>query len=193
MKNNKANGYINTDLIASALQFYKKDFKLISVPMCVGFESILHTLPKGRIPLLRDNTDSPQEDTYYVGSAEQGFIEMHSQGKLWNGYYAALTPCQRNEQEDESHYTIFLKLELIIVGQHALPEMLTYVKTFLEQEDFDWVVVPSDCKDNEVDIEVNGVEVGSYGINVMPDGTPYTYGTGIAEPRLSYARGKWGK
>lgn len=189
MKNNKSTGCIDTDLVFKALQFYQTNFNLIKVPMCVGFESILHTLPKGRIPLLRDNSDDPQECTYYVGSAEQSFIEMYSQGKIGKGYYAAITPCQRNEQEDETHFTIFLKLELIIIGHHCLPEMLSHVKMFLESEDIDWKVVPSDNKETEVDIEVNNIEVGSYGINVMPDGTPYTYGTGIAEPRLSYARG----
>ena len=36
----------------------------------------------------------------------------------------ALTPCQRDEVEDDIHLGIFLKLELINLGIHNVSEML---------------------------------------------------------------------
>lgn len=186
--NNKADGYIDTGLIFRALTYYSNHFKMVKVPMCVSFESVYKTLPKNRVPLLRDNLDNPQINTYYVGSAEQSFIEMFVQGKLGKGIYCALTPCQRHEPEDETHFTIFLKLELIIIGEHNLADMLTYVKCFLTSEDVKFEVVKGE-EEKSLDINVAGIEVGSYGLRSMPDGTPYTFGTGIAEPRLSFAIG----
>lgn len=73
-----------------------------------------------------------------------------------------------------------MKLELIVIGQKDYNVLLDanrffnrYANTCItkQQEGFD--------------IEVDGVEIGSYGFRRMPDGVPYTYGTGVAEPRFS--------
>lgn len=99
----------------------------------------------------------------------------------------AITPCVRDEIEDDIHLSVFLKLELIIIGKHDVNSILDTATSFFNRLTDKINIVDSWNKPFEKDILINEVEVGSCGIGYMQDGTPYTYGTGIAEPRLSFA------
>lgn len=180
--------YVNTLYILEALNFYKEQFQMLSVPMCVDLNSIHTSIPEFK---RNDIEILPRKNgSYYVGSAEQSFIYLHSRGFLKEGKSMALTPCQRDEVEDDIHLGIFLKLELIHLGIHNVSEMLDISFKFFSKFTQSIDVIDSGNKPHEKDIIINGIEVGSYGLGYMQDGTPYTYGTGIAEPRLSFALNK---
>jgi len=182
--------YINSSLILKAMNYYSSIFTLKTVPLCVDEESIFHSIPQDKrqyvIPQKRYNKDTGQF-SYYVGSAEQSFIYLHKNGLIHNGYYSAITPCQRTESEDDLHLSIFLKMELILIGAHRRDELMKNSLLFFSSLGGKTEIIPSGNKPEEMDILINGIEVGSYGVGYMPDNTPYTYGTGIAEPRCSFA------
>lgn len=177
--------YVNTLYILEALNFYQNEFRMLSVPMCVDLKAIHSSIPEFK----RNELDIlPRKNgSYYVGSAEQSFIYLHSHGLLPENKSMALTPCQRDEIEDDIHLGIFLKLELINVGHHNVEDMLDISRKFFSKYSNNIDIIDSGNKPHEKDILINGIEVGSYGVGYMQDGTPYTYGTGIAEPRLSFA------
>lgn len=180
--------FIDVKLIYDAISHYiTNDYSMISVPSCVNIESTLHSISEEKIPYINPIARDRKHNSYYVGSAEQSFIYLHSIGKIDNGKYMALTPCVRDEIEDEFHLSVFLKLELIIIGIHNIPDIMNSAISFFKQFNNDVVVVDSGNRPFEKDLLINGIEVGSYGIDYMLDGTPYTYGTGIAEPRFSYS------
>lgn len=177
--------YINTLYILEALNFYQNEFRMLSVPMCVDLKAIHSSIPEFK---RNDLEILPRKNgSYYVGSAEQSFIYLHSHGLLPESKSMALTPCQRDEVEDDIHLGIFLKLELINLGYHNVEDMLDISCKFFSKYSKNIEIIDSGNKPYEKDILINGIEVGSYGIGYMQDGTPYTYGTGIAEPRLSFA------
>lgn len=182
--------YIDSNLILRAMNYYSSTFTLKDVPLCVDEESIFHSIPYDKrqyiIPQKRYNKNTG-ELSYYVGSAEQSFIYLHKKELINNGYYSAITPCQRTEYEDNLHLSIFLKMELILIGAHRRDELLEKALIFFSALGGRTEVTLSGNKPEEMDILINGIEVGSYGVGYMPDSTPYTYGTGIAEPRCSFA------
>lgn len=173
---------ISTEKIFEAISYYKSlGYKLIDVPMCVDIDVINQTLPPNCIPF-------KHQDKAYVGSAEQSFIQLHKDKKIKNGKYMALTPCVRDEDIiDETHFTTFLKLELINIGTKnsisILRDAELFFKNYLKVE-----IKETNESINSFDINdcKNNIELGSYGIRKMIDGTFYSYGTGISEPRLSY-------
>lgn len=181
---------IDSSLILKAMNYYSQYFKPMSVPLCVDESAIFNSIPQEKrsaiIPQGRINNDSGNI-SFYVGSAEQSFIYLHKKNLIGNGYYSAITPCQRFEHEDNLHFSIFIKMELILIGEHNRDELLNRSLVFFSALSANTEVVPSGNKPEELDILINGIEVGSYGIGHMLDGTPYTYGTGIAEPRCSFA------
>lgn len=123
-----------------------------------------------------------------VGSSEQSFLYLHALGKLPPGKYCALTPCFRTEPViNETHRPYFMKLELIItddVTDDNLKKMIVLcAECFGELSGQYPSFVPTPYG---YDIELNGIEVGSYGIRTHNDFS-WIYGTGIAEPRFSVA------
>lgn len=126
-----------------------------------------------------------------VASGEQSFLavkDMLERGKK----YQCVTPCFRDElKHDGLHHQWFVKLELMHVllpwDRHE-DHVLAMVQDVI---DFLWHfacgcelrVVPTEIG---YDIEVNRVEVGSYGYREY-NGFRWVYGTGIAQPRLSQA------
>lgn len=172
---------VSLEKIYRAIAFYsEKGYRMLDVPMIVSKEACAVTTPEGRLSLghLGDS---------YVGSAEQSFIELHAQGLLPKGKHMALTPCYRDEWVlDDLHLNMFLKLELIYVGDFAQwekGEMILDAREYFTLFGKTTIAFEKDI----VDININGIEVGSYGLRRFPDGTTYVFGTGIAEPRLSCA------
>jgi seryl-tRNA synthetase len=100
---------INWHLFSKAITAYEQlGYKLIEVPWLVDQETIKVTLPPQCKPFTVDGCGSLNQ---LVGSAEQSFIYLALQGKLSNGKYMALTPCFRDDKEDEWHHKYFLKLK----------------------------------------------------------------------------------
>ncbi|EQA7786741.1 hypothetical protein ACX818_001335 [Acinetobacter baumannii] len=175
---------IDLPMLMRAMNFYQnRGYRPIPAPQCVNLPAIEMTLPKGRFAKFHDLK------SFYVGSAEQSFYQLMDDWeklgfplKQSDGKFMMLTPCQRNEDVlDDSHFEIFLKLELI-----SLDGWVNYdVLSFLSREGLDAKEVP--LEDGTIDIELNGIEIGSYGMRTKNDIKIY-YGTGLAMPRISYAK-----
>lgn len=125
-----------------------------------------------------------------VASGEQSFLYMIAKGYLPPGTYQTITPCFRNEPFDETHVKYFMKNELINYGNSKMDyEMILsdahdFFKSILEWNFIDPKYLRIVKTDIGHDIELNGVEIGSYGLreNTM---ARWCYGTGVAEPRFS--------
>ncbi len=173
---------VSTHLILDAISYYTKlGYLLIDVPQCADFEVSQHTKPEGIPEMFHKGRK------VCVASAEQSFKQLHKQQELPDGKYMALTPCYRHEGIlDDTHYSMFLKLELIVVGEpcsyQVMHDSLGFFKPLTVEESY--FIVTEEGIDTYV-IVCADTEIGSYGVRKMLDGTVYTYGTGIAEPRFS--------
>jgi hypothetical protein len=174
---------INYKNVASAIDFYKnRGYTYIEVPWLVLQEAINVTLPENHYSL----------STKYgelIGSAEQSFIQLLIDKKIHAGKYVAATPCFRDDEIDEFHSRHFFKVELfecykgiefICGSTSSVPQdALDFFKSLPGGEKSYFKVT----KDG-VDIEINNVEIGSYGRRQF-NGWHWTYGTGYADPRFS--------
>lgn len=170
---------IDADLLMKAMSFYQAlGYKPIPAPMLVDKDIVELTLPKG-------NEAREHLGKYYVGSAEQSFYQLIKDGMKPDGSYMMITPCERDEVEDELHLGIFLKVELVSTVKTRY-EILKDASDFLSDNRIgnSWV----ETEGGGFDLEVNGIEVGSYGANKYL-GHNIKFGTGIALPRLTKATG----
>ena len=179
---------ISSNLIIEALQYYQDlGYKIIDVPQVVDFDVSQHTKPEG-VP-----EKFHRGMKVYVASAEQSFLQLHKEGKLSNGKYVAMTPCYRNETcLDDTHYNMFLKVELINIGSINSAECVYDAKRFFDIYTPS-VVIETHESINSFDIITAycKTELGSYGVRSTLDGINYVYGTGIAEPRFSVVLDKY--
>lgn len=163
---------MNYSLISHAIEYYKSiGYTWIDTPWVVPLEDLSLTFPG-----FREKT----EMGYLVGSAEQGFINLMRTKGLPAGKYISAGPCFRFE-DNEPPYKLpyFFKVELCKVGSEDYSDLLRDSRSFLGGE-----VVRTPIGH---DIELNGLEVGSYGSRNI-NGLVWAYGTGIAEPRYSQAK-----
>lgn len=163
---------IDYNLLAEAKDFYvHKGFEYIEVPWRVSLEAIRSTHPDISVFDL-------------IGSGEQGFVQLMLNGELPKGKYCTITPCFRYEPVfDGIHLPYFMKLELIdIFPDSGIWEPLLAAKEFMGRYSNLNLTKPS----TGVDININNIEVGSYGRREYGD-LRWVYGTGLAEPRFSYA------
>jgi hypothetical protein len=182
----KMTNKINYQIISSAIEFYSnRGYQYIEVPWLVDQEIDDITKPSDR-----NSLTVPHWGKNLVASGEQSFYQLLSD--LDNGYYMCVTPCFRDEDEDSTHRPYFMKLELISIGgftDSLIEDASDFFCTYFKDE-------------NIADIEVDGardlgftsetvdfIELGSYGTRVV-DGVKITYGTGVAEPRMSHALSK---
>ncbi|AXQ68679.1 histidyl tRNA synthetase [Caulobacter phage CcrPW] len=196
---------IDWSLLARAVDFYQaQGFKYVEMPWAVSRESVAITCPKPEFTAEVDGLGS------LVGSAEQSFLHMDLAGKLGKGRFCALTPCFRlGDYEDDLHHPYFMKVELyannaegisVMMGDEevAPPEarammsllhMMSIVGQFNRSEltAEELANVHGVQTAEGYDIELNGIEIGSYGVRQHGDHT-WVYGTGVAEPRFSQAR-----
>lgn len=176
---------IDLHMLYNAINFYKdRGYEMLTAPMCVGKEAILETLPDNCFPKEHIN------GLYYVGSGEQSLYEMINQNpnEKCSGSYMILTPCQRDDEPDETHFEIFLKLELISFDDDK--DIVGDAYEFFLDVCCDDHIPLSKLKivrtETGNDIELDGVEIGSYGSNFYK-GHKIKYGTGLAMPRTSQA------
>ncbi|MFA5048593.1 MAG: hypothetical protein WC516_06235 [Patescibacteria group bacterium] len=178
---------IDYQKISNSVNFYEQyGFIPIEVPWVVNKKFINITLPYKCLPtMLSDNN-------CLVGSAEQSFLKLLYNKLLKKGYYQAITPCFRDDEEDYLHKKWFIKNELIAtkdVNNKNLHKIIKIAYDFFNQYIPNLVVIqtesPKIAKCN-FDIMYNNIELGSYGIRNY-QGLKWIYATGCAEPRLSIA------
>lgn len=174
--------YIDYHLLNDALQFYHRmGYRQVEVPWMVGREACFATLDEGQ-----SNAILTDDQRYLVGSAEQGFLEMD----LPHGSYMAVSPCFRRGERDSIHQETFVKLELHrtdVVTLDALHTMIEQCRAYFRSlaPDLEIELVATS---HGWDIEMEGVEIGSYGRRSAL-GRTWLYGTGLALPRFTQVRG----
>lgn len=174
---------MDANLLYQAMTFYKdRGYSFIAAPYIVDKDVVGFTLPE-------DREAYPHSDYgFYVGSAEQSIYQLIKDGVDLPSKCLVITPCQRDEFIlDESHLEIFLKIELISFDmgfdhRSIRDDVLDFYKS-LNVDNVSTIV-----QDDNVsyDININDVEVGSYGYRWFND-VLVSYGTGLALPRFEYA------
>jgi len=164
-----------------SIKFYETfGFKRIESPWTVTKEISGITKPPGKI-----DWEINGKNKVLVASGEQSFLYLYLKGFLPEGKYQTITPCFRDEPFDKTHTKYFIKNELIItdnVTPQKLDLVISACKEFFEKElDTKVDIVKTDIG---FDLEVKGIEIGSYGIRSC-EYLDWIYGTGLAEPRLT--------
>jgi hypothetical protein len=189
--------------LAQAAEFYgNRGYIYKNVPWAVDGIALNITKPSW-IPL----DECPHfKGKYVVASAEQSFLQLQMEHKGEHGdrdlgRYVTMTPCFRSETEyNELHRPYFLKVELIdwrYFGPKDLHEMISLAEEFFSsQTSITLDVVETDLNDPlrvpgtrtfDIVTRRGRVELGSYGIRFHEHVGHWLYGTGCAEPRLTYA------
>lgn len=174
---------IDYGIISDSIDFYEvKGFSRVEVPWTVtkGISDITKPLGAGDFELVHN------DGKVLVASAEQSFLYQYAKGFLPKGKFQAVTPCFRKERFDSIHTKYFIKNELIVTDDVSTSSLKSVIDSsfqfFLKYaENSDISIVKTDIG---YDIEIKGIEVGSYGIRSC-DFLTWIYGTGVAEPRLS--------
>jgi hypothetical protein len=190
--------------LLDAAEYYAKcGFKYIDVPWGVSREAVLMTRP----PHVQGEPFSfvaGGMSFYPVASAEQSFLQMQidavNAGSPITGSFCTITPCFRNEAVlDDLHQPYFMKLELISwdkTSAEDLSKMIAHARLYIENDDAGvWVDVVQNndpdpiARHQAYDIVSKHarIELGSYGIRQHEKVGRWLYGTGLAEPRYSYA------
>lgn len=170
----------------------------------VEVENVPWTASKAAIdatvkPGVDTSGDIPLHDGFLVASAEQSFLGMMEKDPeyfLKDKLYYACTPCFRYENGvyDELHNPYFMKVEMFKVVDEKEAEFYRAMMVDLAFINFanilnakEYEYLGTDQTEFGVDIMLNGIEIGSYGINTFMNKT-YVCGTAMAEPRFSKAR-----
>lgn len=180
---------INYNLIDQSIQFYQKNhFDRIESPWTVSVEIDDLTRPKDKIPF-----ELKHNNKRLVASGEQSFLYLYLKDFLPKGQFQTITPCFRYEEFDFLHTKYFIKNELIKtdkVDDYECEKMIDMAFNFFSSY-FEKSKLSITKADTGFDIEVNGYELGSYGIRESKF-LKWIYGTGCAEPRLSKLIGLYG-
>ena len=192
--------------LIDAIRYYERaGFKWLDVPWAVSREAILLTRP----PHIKTEPMSyavdyegwnPVQHLHPVASAEQSFLQMQmdavAKGERMNGSYVTMTPCFRNEPIiDELHLPYFMKVELISwdkTSREDLSKMIAGARLLFEKDLTVDVIHNHDLDPiGEIAYDIvtarSRIELGSYGIREHAKVGRWLYGTGLAEPRYSYA------
>lgn len=189
---------IDYKLIGEAVAFYESiGFTYVEVPWAVSEDAIRATLPHPfpAMELGRDHGDRGLSvmypwTNYLVGSAEQGFLTLD----LEEGAYVGVTPCFRIEDENDIlRQDMFMKVELFDNRPKAtVAQTLTAAERFFRDQLNPVFFRPKSLQRVETpfgyDLELGGIEIGSYGERSHPDLGRWVYGTGLACPRFSVAK-----
>lgn len=174
---------VDWQLLGKAVFHYEcAGFKVMNVPWSVPADVAAVTCPE-------DWRMYPFADEVLVGSAEQSFMQMQFLGELPPGKYVACTPCFRNEPVvDATHQKYFMKVELYSTEESQTGKAMEFAKAaqnFVKA----WgqsnaTIVPTE---EGLDLMLAGIEIGSYSTREH-NGFKWTCGTGLAEPRFSFAK-----
>lgn len=173
--------HVRYDLVARTIQHYvSRGYEEIHTPWIVSHDVICATVSsEANVYELTTYHERERGCAFPVGSAEQGFIQLARDGQLVAGRrYVSAGPCYRNERVvDELHQRSFFKIELF----QLMP--FRHERCFaadVHEAMYRFVDDAEDCfndlfperrslerrslKDGSIDLEMNDVEVGSYGI-----------------------------
>lgn len=186
MRESPRRALIDWSRLGRAVNFYKGfGFQQIETPWRITQAVYDATAPQTAIPF-RCRLDGDRPDIL-VGSAEQGLLEV--MWSLRRGNYLSVSPCFRDGEVDETHFSDFMKVELCVVepssDTHEWLGVLAMGFAKSEGARVERVVT-----DSGFDLYSGGIEIGSYGIrSAFIGGRTFTwaYGTGLAEPRFSQA------
>lgn len=180
---------ISWEYLIRTIEYFKsRGYKYIEVPWLVSNEAIRSTF-NGPISEVFQNK-------YVVGSGEQSFVQLQLDGKLPIGKYVTLTPCFRDEIElSDIKQLSFMKVELydfraFYNAKFALMETIKLCETWFNKLQ-DTAVNIVRTGESEYDINLHGIEIGSYGIRTYnktlneKNECHWIYATGLAEPRFS--------
>lgn len=180
---------INIDwiLLAKAVDYYNNhDYYQIETPFAIPEFYHFYTKPHhDQTFVLKDGLFKSHVHEL-VGSAEQGFIYLLVNNKLdVSKKLFSVTPCFRYDNYDKLHQPWFMKLELFHYSSHEqdLTNMIDTVKKFYEMHS-ELPVNIVQTSEKSFDLEINNIEVGSYGFRHIENHT-FIYGTGLALPRFS--------
>lgn len=176
---------INWQKLAEAVEYYRSlGFQYTEVPWKVSEEAANITRPDvGYLERV--------DGLVLSASGEQGFLDLELD-KLMpvtkNPNFVTCTPCFRSGDAGRSpiHHPYFMKVELYVrcldktQAERVAYELLQKAKRFMFADTT--VTTPDGW-----DLEINGVEVGSYGPRYHEQIGWWAYGTGLAEPRYSQA------
>lgn len=178
--------------LAEAVSFYEgRGFSYLEVPWVASAASVAVTLPP------KKQAFSLGDAGVLVGSAEQSFIELIRQG-ITVEKRCAITPCFRDDAEDDLHQKYFIKLELCDycpqgedsqILRQKLDEMIVLAR--------DWharafqVSFEETAEGTDIVCARTGIELGSYGLRPLDRGV-LIYGTGHAEPRFGQVLSRQG-
>ncbi len=174
---------IDYKLLDESLKHYENNgFKRIEAPWTVSPYVDDITRPKDRTPF-----ELKHNGKRLVASGEQSFLYLYLKEFLPKGQYQTITPCYRLESFDFTHTKYFMKNELIktdLVNESELNKMidcsLKFFSNYFGPNKVDLITTSK----TSYDIEINGIELGSYGIREC-ELLKWIYGTGCAEPRTS--------
>lgn len=192
---------INYSLIQSALTFYQNlSYQYISLPWTASLFAINHTKPPYK------KNFKIKDDEFLVGSGEQSFIQLLLEGSLVPGRYVGITPCFRDDKRDDSHHNYFMKVELInVFNSISVPrnlretvrivdgitqDALSFFNTFNHSSvgyDIQITYPKKEHFQQDIITKRHKIEIGSYGVRYKNNVPWFIYGTGLAEPRFSYA------
>ena len=171
---------INYQHIQDSISYYEKHgFQRIESPWTVS-EGV-NDITK---PIGVTNFQLKHNDKCLVASGEQSFLYLYLKNFLPKGQFQTTTPCFRFEPFDFLHSKYFIKNELIktdTVTQVELEKIVDTCLSFYKKYIPGATVIPTNVG---FDIEVDGNELGSYGIRTC-NFLDWVYATGCAEPRLS--------
>lgn len=130
-----------------------------------------------------------------VASGEQSFLWLSEQGRLPVNPrgYIGWSPCFRRENYDHFHHHYFIKAELFIPVMPKTAELVLEdvisgsEKWFATLANEAGLPIRRRVLSDQIDLELDNVELGSYGVRETPSGVPYVFGTALAEPRWTEA------
>lgn len=179
-----------------ALDYYKlAGYTYIDVPWAVSEEAVNITRPAWAVGDACKYSAGGNA-LFPVASAEQSFLQMKLDDPKFSGKLMTMTPCFRNEPVlDELHQPYFMKVELINwdkTGREDMDKMIADARMLFEE--FLWVDAVHNTDPDPLGVvaydlyaSLSNIELGSYGIREHPKIGRWLYGTGLAEPRYSYA------
>ena len=172
---------IDYKLLDESIKHYEENgFQRIESPWTVSERVDNITKPANKISFqLKHNNKC------LVASGEQSFLYLYLKNFLPKGQYQTITPCYRYESFDFLHTKYFMKNELIktdVVDELQLTKIVDTALSFYCKYFPDGLKVVK--TDIGFDIEIEGKELGSYGIRSC-EFLDWIYATGCAEPRTS--------
>ncbi len=184
---------VNYKRLLESIDYYSyRGYEKINLPWIIDEKYIKLTYKDDNKFIIRDGRA-------LLGSAEQSFLREVFENNL-EGQFQCLTPCFRNDDEDELHFEYFMKNELFVYNEKynfnnyksVIEKMITDAYKFFENQTYLSTIKIIETNESllSYDILLNDVEVGSYLIREIEfEGKKIMYvcGTGLAEPRFETA------